>query len=147
MPPNAKIKKLPIRFWENSPQKRMHSLLNRYLNGVLAAPSLVALISLLTATAIPAQPSSTVPNKFVLHPDLGGQGARPATIICVDDNPASHLALKPVNYSQRSVRRSGKARAGVFRLLSSGARRTAGGNNLRSVAHCVQICVKEVERS
>jgi hypothetical protein len=94
VPRNAKMKKLPLRFWEKSPQQRMHSLFNRYLNGVLAAASLVALISLLTATAIPAQPSSTVPRKFVLHTDLGGQGARPATIICVDDNPASLSGVK-----------------------------------------------------
>jgi hypothetical protein len=145
VPPNAKIKKLPIRFWENSQQEKMHSLFNRYLNGVLATPSLVALISLLTATAIPAQPSS-VASKFLLHPDLGGQGVRPATIICVDDNPASLSGVKAGQLLSTVSQEVWQGEGRSFRLLSSGARRTAGGNNLRSVAHCVQICVKEVER-
>jgi len=120
VPPNAKINKLPIRFWENSPQERMHSLLNRYLNGVLAAPSLVALISLLTATAISAQASSTVPSKFVLHPDLGGQGAGRATIICVDDNPASLSGVKAVQLLSTVSQEVWQGEGRSFRLLSSG---------------------------
>jgi hypothetical protein len=118
--PHAAIKKGPNGFWENIPQKRMHSLLNQYLNGVLAAPSLVALISLLTVTAIPATPSSAVPSRFFLHLDLGGQGALSTTIICEDDNPASQSGVKLVNYSQRSVRRSGEARARVSDFCPQG---------------------------
>jgi hypothetical protein len=97
--------------------------------------------------AIPAQSSSSGCLKLLLYPDVGDK-ARKATIIGMDDNPALPLALKPINYFQRSVRRSGgKARAEVFTLLSSRARRIAGGNDLRNVAHGVQICLEEVERS
>ena len=90
------------------------------LGGVLAATGFVALISPLTSMAILAQSSSIGCLKLLLHPDFGDK-ARPAIIIGVDDNPAQPLALKPINYFQWSVRRSGgKARAEVSRFCPQG---------------------------
>jgi hypothetical protein len=80
----------------------------------------------------PAQPSSAGCREIGSPSRLGGQRARPATIFGVDDNPASLSGAKAGQLLSTVSQEVWQGEGRSFKLLSSGARRTAGGNDLRS---------------